>query len=143
MPLRIGRARTPGIITRMAANNCVTIGAKPKLGTMLGILALKQDLAKVDIGTTPPWASFAASNSPTPRQKVPVLIAQTRDDPLVAPAVTRAFARKLCANRVRVRWLDLPGGDHATTAKASAGVTLDWIDRLFAGKAVGDDCARL
>jgi len=141
VPLKIGRARTPGIIQRLA-RNCVTVDSGPKLGTLLGILALRQDLARVDLGRTPPWASYVAANSASPVSRVPVLFAQTQGDPLVAPAVTRAFARRMCANRVRVRWIDLPGKDHATTAKQSAGATLAWIDSLFAGRQAPNDCGR-
>ena len=142
VPLRIGRARTPGIIRRFAAN-CVQVEKKPKLGALLGMLALRQDLARVDLSTTRPWASFVAANSTVPVSRVPILIAQTRGDPLVAPAVTRAFARRLCANRVRVKFIDLPGGDHATTAKQSAAATLAWIDQRFAAAQAPSDCGRL
>ena len=141
MPLKIGRARTPGIIQRLA-RNCITVDKGPNLGTMLGILALRQDLARVDLGATPPWSSYAAANSTSPVSRVPVLFAQTQADPLVAPAVTRAFARRMCANRVRVRWIDLPGKDHATTAKQSAAATLAWIDQRFAGARAPSDCGR-
>lgn len=141
VPLKIGRARTPGIIRRLA-RNCITVDSGPKIGAMLGILALRQDFAKVDLGATPPWSSYAAANSTSPVSRVPVLFAQTQGDPLVAPAVTRAFARRMCANRVRVRWIDLPGKDHATTAKQSAAATLQWIDGRFAGVQAPNDCGR-
>jgi acetyl esterase/lipase len=143
VPLRIGRARTPGIIRRMAANNCVELNAKPKLGTILGMLALRQDLRRVDFGRTKPWADYLAANSTSPVSQVPVLFAQSREDPIVAPAVTRAFARRLCANRVRVSWIDLLGGEHAATAKMSAGRTLDWFDGLVAGARAPNDCGRI
>ena len=141
VPLRIGRARTPAIIERLAAK-CVSTDSGLKFGTLLGILALRQDLARVDLGSTPPWSSNAAANSPSPVSRVPVMFAQTQNDPLVAPAVTRAFARRMCANRVRVRWMDLPGKDHATTAKQSAAATLQWIDGLFVGRQAPNDCGQ-
>lgn len=141
VPLRLGRPRTPAIIRRMAGN-CVSVLANPKVGTMLGILALRQDLNGVDLGSLRPWSSYVAANSTTPISRVPVLFAQTGGDPLVSPAVTRAFARRMCANRVRVRWIDLPGGDHPTTAKQSAAETIAWIDQRFAGTAAPTDCGR-
>ena len=141
VPLNLGGRRTPGIIRRMAGN-CVDVLANPRIGTMLGILALRQDLRRVDLGALPPWSSFVAANSTTPISRVPVLFAQTVGDPLVAPAVTRAFARRMCANRVRVRWIDLPGKDHPTTARQSAAPTIAWIDSLFAGRAAPNDCGR-
>ncbi|GAA4013614.1 lipase family protein [Sphingomonas swuensis] len=142
VPLRIGQARTPGLIRRLA-QKCVTVDSAPNLGTLLGILALRQDLARVDLGRTPPWASYVAANSTSPVSRVPVMFAQTAQDPLVAPAVTRAFARRMCANRVRVRWFDLPGKDHATTAKQSAAATIEWIGERFAGTRAPSDCGRI
>ncbi len=142
VPLNLGKRRSPGIIRRMAGN-CVSALASPRIGTILGIAALSQDLRGVDLGTLRPWSSFVAANSTTPISRVPVLFAQTREDFLVAPAVTRAFARRMCANRVRVRWIDLPGKDHPTTAKQSAPATIDWIDQRFAGERAPSDCGRI
>ena len=141
VPLKIGARRTPGLMQRLAGK-CISVESKPKFTTLLGILALRSDLRRVNLASTPPWASFVAANSVTPISRVPVSIAQTRADPLVSPAVTRAFARRLCANRVRVQYIDLPGGDHPTTAKQSAARTIAWIDDLFAGRAAPNDCGR-
>jgi acetyl esterase/lipase len=142
VPLVLGRRATPGVITRMA-QKCLEVGSTPKLLTLLGMLTLRRDLKDVDLAATKPWSSFAAANSTSPISFVPVIIAQTRADPLVAPAVTRRFARKLCANRVRVAWIDLPGKDHATTARQSAAQTLKWIDDRFAGVPAPSDCGRI
>ncbi len=142
IPLVIGRRGTPALIERMASR-CVVIDSKPKVMTILGILALKRGLQGVDLASTPPWASIVAANSVAPTARYPVLVAQTKDDPLVAPDVTRAWARKLCANRVRVHWIDLPGGDHPTTAQQSAPATLRWIADRFEGKSAPSDCGRI
>lgn len=142
VPLRIGRPRTPAIIKRLSSN-CVSIDSGPKLGAVLGILALRQDLRGVDLAKTSPWSSYVAANSTTPISRVPVLIAQARADPFVAGSVTRSFAKRLCANRVRVRFVDLPGKDHATTAKQSATETIRWIDARFAGAPAPTDCGRI
>lgn len=142
VPLTLGRRGTPAIMRRMAGN-CVSVDATPRLGALLGILTLRRDLRGVDFPGLRPWSSYVAANSLSPVQPVPVLIAQTREDPLVAPAVTRQFARRLCANRVRVQWIDLPGKDHATTARQSAGQTLRWIDERFAGTRAPSDCGRI
>ena len=141
VPLRLGRPRTPAIIQRLA-RNCVSTGSAPRLGGLLGILAIRQDLRNVDLGRTLPWSSYLRANSTTPVSRVPVLFAQAREDPLVAPAVTRSFARRMCANRVRVRWIDLPGKDHVTTARQSAPQTLAWIDQRFARTPAKNDCGR-
>jgi acetyl esterase/lipase len=142
IPLRLGAGRTPGIIQRIA-RNCVSVDSKPRLGALLGMLALRQDLRRFDVATTPPWSSYVAANSTTPISRVPVSIAQTREDWLVSPAVTRQFARRLCANRVRVQWIDLPGGDHPTTAKQGASRTIAWIGQRFAGARAPSDCGRI
>jgi acetyl esterase/lipase len=142
VPLRIGRRRTPAIIQRLA-RNCVSVDAAPRLGGLLGILAIRQDLRALDLGRTPPWSSYVSANSTAPVSRVPVLLAQARADPLVAPAVTRSFARRLCANRVRVRFIDLPGENHIATAKDSASQALAWIDDRFAGRAAPSDCPQI
>ena len=142
VPLNLGARNTPGIMRRFAGN-CVSVRNTPRLGALLGILTLRRDLKSVDFAGTPPWSSFVAANSTTPISRVPVLLAQTASDPLVAPAVTRQFARRLCANRVRVRYIALPGGDHATTARQSAAQTLSWIDARFAGAPAPSDCNQL
>lgn len=139
VPLVIGRRTTPAMMERSAAR-CVTVESGPKLGSLLGILALRRDLATVDFPATKPWSGFVTANSTTPLQTISVLIAQAREDPLVDPAVTRAFARRLCANHVRVHWIDLPGKEHATTARLSAPQTLRWIAARFAGGPVPSDC---
>jgi hypothetical protein len=127
---------------RKLAWNCISVSSPPKLGALLGILTLRRDLKNVDLGKQAPWSSFVAANSTTPIQNVPVLIAQTQDDPLVAASVTRKFAQRLCSNRVRVRWIDLPGKDHATTARQSAFETLRWIDDRFAGGRAPSNCGK-
>lgn len=142
VPLTIGRKGTPGLITKMA-QKCIDLDATPKLMTVLGILTLRRDLKGVDMPALKPWSSYVAANSTSPVSSVPILIAQTAADPLVAPAVTRQFARKLCTNRVRVRWIELPGKDHATTAKQSATATLQWIDGRFAGAQAPSDCGHI
>lgn len=139
--LQIGARRTPGLI-RKFANNCIMLNTKPKLGSILGILALRQDFRRVDLTATAPWASQIAANSASPVSRVPVLFAQTRDDPLVNSAVTRAFAQRMCANRVRVSYLALPGGDHASSAKQSATQTIAWIGDRFAGRPAPNQCGR-
>jgi acetyl esterase/lipase len=141
VPLRVGARRTPGIIQRFG-KQCVVIGNKPKLGAILGMLAMRQDLRRTDLAALPPWSSYVRANSKSPISRVPVLIAQTAADPIVAPAVTRAFAQRLCANRVRVRYIALPGGDHATSAQQSATATIAWIGDRFAGRAAPSDCGK-
>jgi alpha-beta hydrolase superfamily lysophospholipase len=83
--------------------------------------SLRHAFKPIDLAAALPWSSYVSANSLTPRSDVPVLIAQTQADPLVAPAVTRQFARRLCANRVAVRWIDLPGKDSTPVFAACFG----------------------
>lgn len=140
----LGRPATVGIIRRLAQNNCVELDAKPKLGMVIGVLALRRDLRGVDMGQTQPWAQLARVNSVTPAAfAVPVLLAQNPADKIVDPAVTRRFARALCGSGDKMTWIDIAGAGHATSARDSAGATLDWIDDRFAGKVAPNACGRI
>ena len=139
-----GNAQTQGIMTRLAQNNCIELHTKPKLGTILGILTLQGRWAKLDMAKVQPWANLSRRNSPaTSGIGLPLLIAQNPKDDLVAPSVTRAHARALCRNRERVRWINIAGSGHATSAKDSAAITLDWIDNRFAGRPARSDCGKI
>lgn len=146
VPLKgIGRAATPRLIERLS-QNCITIGKTPKLGQILGIIALRRDLKGVDLGRIAPWSGYARTNSagragPPP---VPMLIAQNTADAIVAPAVTRAYARRMCARGARLRWIDIVSkGGHPTSAADSATATLNWIADRFAGTPAPSDCRRI
>jgi acetyl esterase/lipase len=141
---RLGNRQTQGIITRLAQNNCITLDAKPKLGTMLGVLALRRDLKNVDLGVIQPWANYSRINSPSALAIAsPLLIAQNAADVIVDPATTRRFARQACALGKRVRWIDIAGKSHETSAKDSAVATLMWISDRFAEKPAPNDCRRI
>ncbi|MEO6091965.1 MAG: alpha/beta fold hydrolase [Novosphingobium sp.] len=132
-----------GVVTRLARNNCITLGANPRLGTMLGVVAVRNALKAKDMTRTQPWARLASLNSVEARSVPgPLLIAQAVTDPLVASQVTRAFGRRACAAGTRLRYISLPGGDHAHSARDSATATLDWIDARFAGRPAPSDCGR-
>ena len=133
-----------GVAQRLARNNCITLGASPRLGTILGVAAMRNALKGKDMGTIAPWAGIARRNSVIPANVPgPLLLAQSVNDPIVSPAVTRAFARQRCRTGRPLRWVSLPGGDHAHSARDSATVTLDWIDARFAGTRAPSDCGRL
>ena len=139
----LGTRATQGVIRRLAQNNCIVLGAKPKLGTMLGVAVLRRDLKKVDLGRIQPWARIARANSVSPRDPgVPVLIAQNPRDVIVDPAVTRDFAQQMCRNGARLRYIGIDGAGHPSSAADSAGETLDWIDARFAGAPVRSNCGK-
>lgn len=139
----LGGRQTQNIITRLSENNCVTLDSKPKLGTIIGITVLRRNLKTVDLGRIRPWADYAWSNSVNARPiQVPMLIAQNPKDVIVAPAATRQFARNACALGKRIRWIDINGKGHQTSATDTAPITLDWIDNRFAGRAARNDCGK-
>ena len=139
----LGKRSTQGVITRLAQNNCIVLGAKPKLGTMLGVLVLRRDLKNVDLGRIQPWSRISRDNSPSARDPgVPLLIAQNPNDVIVGPAVTQTYARKLCRNGAQLRYVSITGKGHETSAADTVGVTLDWIDARFAGRPARSDCGK-
>ncbi len=138
----LGTKSTGDLIDRLARNNCVALGAKPRIGTMIGVAILRARLKNVDLGRISPWKDIARDNSPSPRDYgVPFLIAQNDADVIVAPTVTKDFVRKLCRNGARLRYIAInSGGGHPTSATDSATETLDWVDARFAGAPAPSDC---
>ncbi len=130
-------------LARRLARNCVSTDPVA-LRTKIGLFRFSRSLANVDISTSPRWAEQLRRNSVVPDGfAVPVLIAQGSADPIVAPAVTQAFARSLCRSRsVPVRYLAIEGGDHFSIGKRSADVTVRWIADRFAGQSAPDDCGK-
>jgi acetyl esterase/lipase len=139
----LGKKSTQDIINRLARNNCVALGAKPRIGTMLGVLVLRQRLKNVDLGRISPWAEIARDNSPAMKNYgVPFLIGQNDKDMIVSPDITKAFVKALCRDRASVRYITIVGeGGHATSGADSAVQTLDWIDDRFDGSDAPNDCA--
>ncbi|MGN6357680.1 MAG: lipase family protein [Novosphingobium sp.] len=133
-----------GVVTRLAQNNCVTLDAKPKLGTALGVLSVRTALKNKDLGTIQPWARIARDNSVAPRSVPgPLMIAQSQVDAVVAPTVTLAFARRYCALGRPLRYLRLTSTPHEHSARDSASATLDWIAARFEGGREVNDCRGL
>ena len=86
------------------------------------------------------WRHMIAENDPQPGvPAVPVFLAQGDEDPVIVPSLTRAFARRLCAARVPVRYLAMPGVDHYTAGVRSAAAAAAWIADRFGGAAAPDD----
>jgi pimeloyl-ACP methyl ester carboxylesterase len=137
-----------GPLNRGVANNlaqkCISLDSKPNFGTLLGILSIRNALRGKDMANIPGWGNLARRNSIAARSVPgPVFLAQSVEDPLVAPAVTRSFARDLCRQRRAVEFMDIPGGDHALSARNSADRTLAWIADRFAGTRAPSDCRRI
>jgi len=73
---------------------------------------------------------------------VPVFLAQGSDDGLVRPGITAAYFDRLCRQGSAVRYLALPGVNHAWVAKKSAGDAMQWIADRFADDTPPSDCTR-
>ncbi|HMO74665.1 MAG TPA: lipase family protein [Sphingopyxis sp.] len=132
-----------GIITRLAQNNCVSLDKKPKVGTILGILTIVRATKNKDIAKIEPFGSFARANSvDAARVPGPLLIAQSRNDTIVASSVTRKFAKAVCRRGTGVRWIDMTG-DHGNSARESAQETIGWITSRFDGNPAPNDCRRV
>ena len=144
-PLRtLGRPATGRLIQRLARNNCISLDARPRLGTAIGVAILRRDLRGFDLGRIQPWARIARENSVAAVSPgAPLLIAQNPRDTIVGPAITRDYARRLCRTGARVRFVSIAGEGHATSARDSAAETLDWIDARFAGRRAPSDCGRV
>ena len=61
----------------------------------------------------------------------------------VLPALTQAWARRMCSAGGVVRYENVTGKGHETTAKDSATATLDWIDARFANRRARNDCGKI
>jgi acetyl esterase/lipase len=117
------------------------------LSQMLQLLQLakplKRAFLKVDPTAVPQWRELMEKNSVSgvPRG-VPVFIAQGTGDKNVAPAITVAFAKKLCAAGTPVDLTMLKGVSHSFAAEKSAFQAVRWISDRFAGKPAPNDCGR-
>ena len=139
----IANRTNQGIIHRLAENNCVSFDKKPKLGTILGILTIVRATKNKDIAKIEPFGSFARANSvDAARVPGPLLIAQSNNDTIVAPAVTRKFAKAVCRRGTQLRWIDMTG-DHGASARESAQETIGWITSRFDGTPPPNDCRRI
>jgi acetyl esterase/lipase len=88
------------------------------------------------------WHNLLAENAPKAWSGgVPAILVQGDDDPVIAPDVSRDFARKLCGAHVAVRYVTMPGVDHYRVAIRSADAVAGWIADRFARASVPDDCA--
>ena len=140
----LGSQSTADLINRLA-QNCIALGKKPKLGTIIGIAVLRARLKGVDLGTIWPWEQIARDNSVAQRPYgVPFFIAQNDKDVIVSPGVTREFAQNMCRNGAQLRYVTLnTKGGHPTSAADSTTQMLNWADDRFEGKPAPSDCGRI
>lgn len=140
----LGSRSTQNVMTRLADNFCIETNKKPKLGTILGIVTVQRAIRNLDLSKHQPWSRLMRENSVSPAAvPSPLLVATGSGDVIVAPAVVRDFAQRACRAGKAVRYLSIPGGEHATVARTEAKPTLDWIDARFSGQRPPSDCGRI
>jgi acetyl esterase/lipase len=98
---------------------------------------------KFDPSKTEPWKGIMVRNSPGQAPAgAPVFIAQGTADTTVDPQVTKRFAKALCAQGVRVTFVELPGVSHIFVARDSAPTAIRWMNERFKGAPASSSCHR-
>jgi pimeloyl-ACP methyl ester carboxylesterase len=88
-----------------------------------------------------PLAGILSANTPRPLPKsIPLLVTQGEADQLVAPSVTAAFVRSLCAAGDAVEYHTLPGVTHEYIGQESVSFLLPWVEGRFAGGRAPSSC---
>jgi len=96
---------------------------------------------KIDPTKTEPWKGIMVRNSPGQAPAgAPVFIAQGTADTTVDPRVTKRFAKALCAQGVRVSFVELPGVSHVFVARDAAPAAIRWINARFRGAPAPSSC---
>jgi acetyl esterase/lipase len=125
-------ATARGCLTSIAQYEALEKAAKP--------LEIKKFL-DVDPTKTDPWKGLMVRNSPG-QAPPPVFIAQGTADTTVEPPVTKRFAEALCAQGVRVTFVELPGVSHIFAARDSAPTAISWMNDRFRGAPAPSSCPR-
>lgn len=133
----IASPATQGIIRR-TANTC---DGDSSLGGLIRVFQLRKRLGEVDLTDKEPWRGLLARNSVgVPPAATPLMVIQGNADPLISPAVTRAFVGLACGAGVRLRYYEPVSKDHATIAITSAGEAMRWMQDRFDGRSAPSTC---
>jgi acetyl esterase/lipase len=96
---------------------------------------------KFDPSEVEPWKGIMVRNSPGHAPAgAPVFIAQGTSDTTVNPQITKRFGEALCAQGVRVSFVELPGVSHVFAARDSAAAAIRWMNDRFRGAPAPADC---
>jgi acetyl esterase/lipase len=102
---------------------------------------LKREFLKVDPTTLPAWRELMVRNSPgRAPQGLPVFLAQGTGDKTVDPAITKRFAKELCAGGTPVVMKLMKNVSHAFAAEKSAYDAVIWMTNRFKGKPAPSNC---
>jgi acetyl esterase/lipase len=130
---------TVDALAKVCLESIIDLEVRKRAGESLMKRFLKVD----DPTAAEPWRSLLAQNTAglTPRG-LPVFLVQGMTDDTVEPAVTIAYAKRLCANGTRVSLERLPGVGHGMVAVKSSLDAIAWISDRFAGRAAPSDCEK-
>jgi Secretory lipase len=127
-------------IVAHVASNCVD-HASGAINSLMAQKPLKSKFLTRDPGTIQPWADLLKSNSILQLPGgLAGFVAQGSADQIVLPAVTARFVRLSCSAGSRIKFVQLPGADHARSADASAPQAVAWIKGRFAGEIAPTSC---
>jgi alpha-beta hydrolase superfamily lysophospholipase len=95
-------------------------------------LVLPDTIVAIDPTTDPAWRARLDDNTPDPtRITAPVFLAQGLDDEIIAPAVTKAWARTRCDGGAPTVWKTYADVTHLAIVGPGGSDALDWtIDRF-------------
>jgi dienelactone hydrolase len=121
-----GAAVTPGMaqLCLFGDNLKLHTIARPLIGGYL----------RSDPGSTPPWATLLAENTPgAPPDGLPVFVAQGGADTLVVPTATEGYVAAACRSGGRMTFRLYPKDTHGTIADAALPDVLTFLTGGLAG----------
>ncbi len=94
-----------------------------------------------DPGTTKPWSTLLAQNTPGNQPLgIPLFVGQGTADVLVKPPTTDTYVAKLCAAGEHVDYQKFPGVGHGGAADAALPDVVHWFALAVAGQPMLDNC---
>nr|WP_294507661.1 alpha/beta fold hydrolase [uncultured Rhodopila sp.] len=134
----------PNMIVPPSTEAAISATAKDCLESgrdLARLLADSAPLRGTPVTPNAQWRKLLTENAAQPGPPaVPVFIAQGDKDPVIVPSLTNDFVRRLCRERVPVRYLMMPGVDHYTAGVRSAAAAAAWIADRFADGTPANDC---
>ncbi|MDQ6778240.1 MAG: lipase family protein [Actinomycetota bacterium] len=128
-------------VVRALSNICIGADNGPIAAAAVS-LALKISYLHTLPWDFDPWRSLLKLNTPgAAKIPAPIFITQGGADMLVRPAVTAAFAKRLCEQRATVDYRAYPGVDHIRAGPDTASDVARWIAERFAGAKAPSTCA--
>ena len=125
------------------ARDCIELVAEFEAIEKAELPLTREKYLKVNPAKAEPWEGIMQHNSPGQVPAgTPVFIAQGTADTTVNPAITKRVGEALCAQGVRVSFVELPGVTHTFAARDSANAALNWMNDRFRGEPAPSSCER-